>query len=229
MTNAPNGTRTRGPRQQSIPGTEPDHPEVAEAIENWLEACEHAKAAAEKKAEADDRVVVKMLELGVQHYPYTDPESGKRKWRVVDTTPRGKSISARPTPVTDEADEPELSESETPSAAGSSAQAAADRLHAFADSMPGTTVTVSVGGGHSVRLGRSGKRKTNAQADRVEHRKVPRSTAAREIQKRDEHVRAQDAEDAPVDEVAQANAANAGAARKARDWEAEDAEGGGAA
>lgn len=103
------------PRQQSIPGTEPDHPEVADAIDRWLEACERKKAASEAAAEADDVVVIKMLELGVQHYPYTDPESGKRKYRVVDTTPRGKSVGARPQPVEAmEPDEPEVSESTPP-------------------------------------------------------------------------------------------------------------------
>lgn len=103
------------PRQQSIPGTEPDHPEVADAIERWLEACERKKAASEAAAEADDVVVLKMLELGVQHYPYTDPESGKRKYRVVDTTPRGKSVGARPQPVEAmEPDEPSESESTPP-------------------------------------------------------------------------------------------------------------------
>lgn len=209
-------------RQQSIPGTEPDHPEVADAIERWLDACERAKRAAEEKAEADDLVVIKMLELGVQHYPYTDAETGKRKWRVVDTTPRGKSLSARPAPQEAlEADEPSESES-TPKEAGAddevthrrvsrkraakeiaereadvrardaqddpmtqgaaavdgalrparswdddeaderpsvaSARKAVDRLHAFADSMPGTTVTIS-SGGKTATLGKRGKAK----------------------------------------------------------------------
>lgn len=99
------------PRQQSIPGTEPDHPEIAAAIERWLELQEAAKRAREKAGEADDAIVVKMQELGCAYYPYTDPETGKRKYRVVDTTPRGKSISARPQPQeSTEPDEPEVSE-----------------------------------------------------------------------------------------------------------------------
>lgn len=99
-------------RQTSIPGTDVDNPEVRDCIERWLEACERAKAASEKKQELDDAIVLTMLRLGVAYHPYTDPESGKRKYRVVDTTPRGKSVGARPQPVEAmEPDEPSESES----------------------------------------------------------------------------------------------------------------------
>lgn len=96
------------PRQQSIPGTDIDNPVIADLIERWLEACERAKQAAEKKGEADDAIVIKMQELGIAYHPYIDPETGKRKYRVVDTTPRGKSVAARPQPQ--ETDDPAESE-----------------------------------------------------------------------------------------------------------------------
>jgi hypothetical protein len=99
-------------RQTSIPGTDVDNPEVRDAIERWLEACERAKKAAERRQEADDAIVVTMLRLGISYHPYINPETGKRKYRVVDTTPKGKSVSARPTAPEDmEPDEPEVSES----------------------------------------------------------------------------------------------------------------------
>lgn len=102
-------------RQTSIPGTDVDHPEIRDCIERWLEACERAKAASEKKQELDDAIVVTMLRLGVAYHPYVDPDTGKRKYRVVDTTPRGKSVGARPTPPEDmEPDEPEVSEDSKP-------------------------------------------------------------------------------------------------------------------
>lgn len=101
------------PRQTSIPGTDVDNPVIADLIERWLEAVERAKAAREKAGEADDAIVIKMQELSISYHPYIDPETGKRKYRVVDTTPRGKSVAARPVPSEDmEPDEPELSESE---------------------------------------------------------------------------------------------------------------------
>lgn len=100
------------PRQQSIPGTDIDHPIIADLIERWLERVERKKQAAEQAQEADDAIVLKMLELGIAYHPYIDPDTGKRKYRVVDTTPRGKSVAARPTPPEDmEPDEPEVSES----------------------------------------------------------------------------------------------------------------------
>lgn len=100
------------PRQQSIPGTDVTNPVIEDLIERWLEAKEKTAAAKEKEAELDDTIVVKMVELGVPYHPYTDPESGKRKYRIVDTTPRGKSIAARPAPAEDmKADEPTESES----------------------------------------------------------------------------------------------------------------------
>jgi len=103
-------TTTPGSRQQNIPGTEPSNARVADAIERWLERLERKKQAAELEAEADDAVVIAMVEERVPYYPYTDPETGKRKYRVVDTTPRGKSISARPqAPADVETDEPEVS------------------------------------------------------------------------------------------------------------------------
>jgi hypothetical protein len=102
-------------RQTSIPGTDVDNPEIRDCIERWLEACERAKRASEKKQELDDAIVLTMLRLGVAYHPYVDPETGKRKYRVVDTTPRGKSISARPAAVEDLVpDEPEVSESTPP-------------------------------------------------------------------------------------------------------------------
>jgi hypothetical protein len=102
------------PRQQSIPGTEPDHPEVADAIERWLEACERKKAASEAAAEADDVVVIKMLELGVQHYPYTDPESGSGS--IASSTPRRAASPWEPgrSRLDQMADEPSVSESTPP-------------------------------------------------------------------------------------------------------------------
>lgn len=107
-------TTTPGSRQQNIPGTEPSNPRVADAIERWLERLERKKQAAELEAEADDAVVIAMVEEGVAYYPYTDPDTGKRKYRVVDTTPRGKSISARPADPVVVPDEPEVSESVEP-------------------------------------------------------------------------------------------------------------------
>lgn len=102
-------------RQTTIPGTDVDNPEIRDCIERWLEACERAKRAAEKKQELDDAIVVTMLRLGIAYHPYIDPDTGKRKYRVVDTTPKGKSVSARPTPPEDmEPDEPEVSESVEP-------------------------------------------------------------------------------------------------------------------
>lgn len=100
------------PRQISIPGTDIENPIIADMIERWLEACEKAKRAKEVEGDLDDAIVVKMLELGIPYHPYIDPETGKRKYRIVDTTPRGKSIAARPAPKEDMvADEPEVSES----------------------------------------------------------------------------------------------------------------------
>lgn len=102
-------------RQTTIPGTDVDNPEIRDCIERWLEACERAKAAAERRQEADDAIVVTMLRLGVAYHPYVDPDTGKRKYRVVDTTPRGKSVGARPQPQEDmEPDEPEVSEDSPP-------------------------------------------------------------------------------------------------------------------
>lgn len=99
-------------RQQTIPGCDVDNPIIADLIERWLERVERKKQAAEQAQEADDAIVLKMLELGIAYHPYIDPETGKRKYRVVDTTPRGKSVGARPQPQEDMApDEPEVSES----------------------------------------------------------------------------------------------------------------------
>lgn len=150
------------PRQQSIPGTDIENPIIADMIERWLEACEKAKRAKEKEGDLDDAIVVKMLELGIPYHPYIDPETGKRKYRIVDTTPRGKSIAARPAPKEDmAADEPEVSES-TP-------------------------------------------------VEKVEHRKVSRSKAKRDI------AEANAATEARVN----GQAADVGEFRQARDWDAE--------
>jgi hypothetical protein len=182
------------PRQISIPGTDIDNPVIADLIERWLEACERAKAASEKKQELDDAIVVTMLRLGVAYHPFTDPDTGKRKYRVVDTTPRGKSIAARPQAAEDmKADEPSESES-TP------AQGAVQRLR---DALPdGATMTVSVGG-----------RSAKLSANKVESRKVSRKAAAKEIAERDAKVKAEDAGQSP----------DVGEFRQARDWDEADA------
>lgn len=188
-------------RQQSIPGTDVDHPEIRDAIERWLEACERAKAAAEKKAELDDAIVLKMIEMKVSYHPYIDPDSGKRKYRVVDTTPRGKSIAARPAQPDDlEADEPMESE-----------DSPVERLHSLADSMPGTTVTISAGG-RTATLGR--KSKANAKAAKVESKKVSRAMAERDIAEEQE----------ARDKRTSGQANDVGEFRAARDWDAEETE-----
>lgn len=102
---------SKTPRQQSIPGTEPDNPDITAAIEDWLEAVDAKKSATETAQVKDDAIVQLMLDAKLAYYPYTDPSTGKRKYRIVDTSPRGKSVANR-ADTPEEVDEAELSESE---------------------------------------------------------------------------------------------------------------------
>lgn len=89
-------TNQSTPRQQSFPGIEPEHPEVDYRIERWLEHKAAAEEAQATATAADEAVAQAMLEHGVPYRAYTDPKSGKRKYRYVDRSPRLKSVAARP-------------------------------------------------------------------------------------------------------------------------------------
>jgi hypothetical protein len=109
-TRAPNA---RSPRQQSIPGTDVDDPEIAAAIEDWQDNEERKRSAVERATASNDGVTTLMIAKGVDYFPYVDRVSGKRKYRIVDRTARGRSVVNRAElPANAEADEPTLSENE---------------------------------------------------------------------------------------------------------------------
>lgn len=93
----PSPSRNIKPREQlSIDGTEPPRNKPVEAaIDRWLDARREQKLGAETTKIRHAKLVELMTEAGVDKYPYTDPETGKRK--LVDITPERKA-KTKPAP-----------------------------------------------------------------------------------------------------------------------------------
>ena len=72
----------------------PDNPEIKERLHAWLDAKDSQRTAAESTRLRHDVLIAKMVELGIDRYPYVDAITGKRKHVVADRTPKAKVVNA---------------------------------------------------------------------------------------------------------------------------------------
>lgn len=87
-------------KQTSIPGTEPpdENPDVRDAITRELDLSDELRALRTRFKAAQDATTAKMVELGLDRHPYIDARTGKRRFRLADTTARAKTIAAAGSP-----------------------------------------------------------------------------------------------------------------------------------
>lgn len=84
--------------QMQIPGTEqpeePVIPEVAEAIDRWLEAKDEQQRASEVTKIRHQTLLSELAEHGLERYPFIDERTGRKRYVVADKTPRAKTVNA---------------------------------------------------------------------------------------------------------------------------------------
>jgi hypothetical protein len=67
--------------QLTIAGTDPDrNPHIDEALMAWLNAGQEKRAAGKREKNHHASLVLRVTEAGLKKYPYTDPDSGKRRY-----------------------------------------------------------------------------------------------------------------------------------------------------
>lgn len=81
--------------QTEIPGTEPNHPEINEALLAWLDEKDERAAAGERVKTKHAILLARMAEAGVTQYPYTDRSTGKRMAILAATSTTAKVVTAR--------------------------------------------------------------------------------------------------------------------------------------
>lgn len=163
------------------PAPEVHIPEIADAINAELAAIEEAREASQRKKAALDTTTRLLLEHKLERQSYVDPRTGKKRWRIADTTARAKSIAAvsREDKPKRRRKEVEIGEEVAPidrlarglervfgSTPGDRVDAADAALDAFVD---------------GVDKARKRRSREQLDAERVESRRVPRATVEREI------------------------------------------------
>ncbi len=76
------------------PADDPDVPEIRDGIYEWLSLKDEQAQLADRIKAKGDALMVQLKEHKLEHHPYVDPKTGKKKWWVADTTPKPKTITA---------------------------------------------------------------------------------------------------------------------------------------
>lgn len=83
-----------------VAGVQPpdENPDVRDAITRELDLADELRALRTRFKAAQDATTAKMVELGLERHPYIDGRTGKRRFRLADTTPKAKTIAAAGSP-----------------------------------------------------------------------------------------------------------------------------------
>lgn len=81
--------------QTFIPGTEPPHdPDIESAIVAWWSAKAAQKRAAAETKHAHAAVILHIQHAGLEAYPWTNPDTGRKRNIVITREPKAKETQA---------------------------------------------------------------------------------------------------------------------------------------